>query len=91
MKIENAVNQANKEPANRFDFMGSKAGIALGQTNQTFRRGQFPSPHAQRNGIGKWHKRSKKIQLSLGSRFEKSVFDGGCPPSQFATLRFIPV
>src|SRR5437016_12490210 len=29
MKIENAVNQARKELANRFDFKGSNAGIAL--------------------------------------------------------------
>jgi len=29
MEIENAVNQANKELANRFDFRGSKASIEL--------------------------------------------------------------
>jgi hypothetical protein len=29
MEIENAVNQANKELANRFDFRGSKASIVL--------------------------------------------------------------
>jgi uncharacterized protein YajQ (UPF0234 family) len=29
MEIENAVNQANKELANRFDFKGSKASILL--------------------------------------------------------------
>jgi len=29
MEIENAVNQARKELANRFDFKGSNAGIAL--------------------------------------------------------------
>ena len=29
MEIENAVNQANKELANRFDFRGSKAAIVL--------------------------------------------------------------
>src|SRR4051812_30830311 len=29
MEIENAVNQANKELANRFDFKGSKAEIVL--------------------------------------------------------------
>ena len=29
MEIENAVNQANKELANRFDFKGSKAQIVL--------------------------------------------------------------
>ncbi len=29
MEIENAVNQANKELANRFDFKGAKAGIVL--------------------------------------------------------------
>lgn len=29
MEIENAVNQANKELANRFDFKGSKAAITL--------------------------------------------------------------
>lgn len=29
MEIENAVNQANKELASRFDFRGSKASIAL--------------------------------------------------------------
>jgi uncharacterized protein YajQ (UPF0234 family) len=29
MEIENAVNQANKELANRFDFKGSKAAIVL--------------------------------------------------------------
>src|SRR4051812_9287937 len=29
MEIENAVNQANKELANRFDFKGSKAEILL--------------------------------------------------------------
>ncbi len=29
MEIENAVNQANKELANRFDFRGSKASIIL--------------------------------------------------------------
>jgi uncharacterized protein YajQ (UPF0234 family) len=29
MEIENAVNQANKELANRFDFKGSKASIVL--------------------------------------------------------------
>jgi uncharacterized protein YajQ (UPF0234 family) len=29
MELENAVNQANKELANRFDFRGSKATIAL--------------------------------------------------------------
>jgi uncharacterized protein YajQ (UPF0234 family) len=29
MEIENAVNQANKELANRFDFKGVKAGIVL--------------------------------------------------------------
>ncbi|MBU6411300.1 MAG: DUF520 family protein [Verrucomicrobiota bacterium] len=27
MEIENAVHQARKEPANRFDFQGSKAEI----------------------------------------------------------------
>ena len=31
MEIENAVNQANKELANRFDFKGSKAAIVLDQ------------------------------------------------------------
>ena len=31
MEIENAVNQANKELANRFDFKGSKAEIKLGK------------------------------------------------------------
>ena len=29
MEVENAVNQAKKELANRFDFKGSKAGIVL--------------------------------------------------------------
>jgi len=29
MEVENAVNQAKKEPANRFDFKGSQAEIAL--------------------------------------------------------------
>ena len=29
MEVENAVNQARKELANRFDFKGSKAGIVL--------------------------------------------------------------
>lgn len=32
MEIENAVNQAKKELANRFDFKGSKAEIALEKT-----------------------------------------------------------
>ena len=32
MEIENAVNQANKELANRFDFKGSKAEIQLDKT-----------------------------------------------------------
>lgn len=32
MEIENAVNQARKELANRFDFKGSKAEIALEKT-----------------------------------------------------------
>jgi uncharacterized protein YajQ (UPF0234 family) len=32
MEIENAVNQATKELANRFDFLGSKASIGLEKT-----------------------------------------------------------
>ncbi len=32
MEIENAVNQAKKELANRFDFKGSKAEIVLEKT-----------------------------------------------------------
>ena len=34
MEIENAVNQANKELANRFDFKGSKSEIVL-EKNET--------------------------------------------------------
>ena len=32
MEVENAVNQAKKELANRFDFKGSKAEIVLEKT-----------------------------------------------------------
>ena len=35
MEIENAVNQAKKELANRFDFKGSKAEIVLEPTATT--------------------------------------------------------
>ena len=40
MEIENAVNQANKELANRFDFKGTKCGDrARKKRNQALRRG----------------------------------------------------
>ena len=55
MEIENAVNQAKKELANRFDFRGSKAEIALEYPNKfyigTFERTARFDAHLDKAGV----------------------------------------
>ena len=47
MEIENAVNQAKKELANRFDFKGSKAEITLDKKRVAFRPTDFMKTHSE--------------------------------------------
>src|SRR5215210_1557678 len=62
MEIENAVNQANKELANRFDFKGSKAEIVLEKNEiKLSAEDQFKIKALEEIVIGKLAKR----QISL--------------------------
>src|SRR6476620_1659668 len=62
MEIENAINQAKKELANRFDFKGSKAEIALEKSEITLTaEDQFKIKALEEIVIGKLAKR----QISL--------------------------
>src|SRR5580693_8787442 len=64
MEIENAVNQAKKELANRFDFKGSKAEIALEKNEiKLTAEDQFKITSLHEIVIGKLAKR----QISLKS------------------------
>jgi len=72
MEIENAVNQANKELANRFDFKGSAAQIKLEKTEiQLSAEDQFKIQALAEIVMGKLAKRS--ISLKSVERGEPDV------------------
>jgi uncharacterized protein YajQ (UPF0234 family) len=72
MEIENAVNQAKKELANRFDFKGTKAEIALEKDEiQLTAEDQFKMQALVEIVIGKLAKRS--ISLKNVERGEPDV------------------
>ena len=63
MEIENAVNQAKKELANRFDFKGSKAEIQLEKTDiKLTAEGQFKINTLHEIVIGKLAKRGISLK-----------------------------
>src|SRR3954467_12127760 len=63
MEIENAVNQAKKELANRFDFKGSNAEIALEKSEiKLSANDQFKIRALEEIGTGKLAKRSISIK-----------------------------
>src|SRR6266850_7074129 len=72
MEIENAVNQANKELANRFDFKGSKAEIALEKNEiKLSAEDQFKIKALQEIVMGKLAKR--QISLKNVEKIEPEV------------------
>jgi uncharacterized protein YajQ (UPF0234 family) len=63
MEIENAVNQARKELANRFDFKGSKAEIALEKNDITLTaEDQFKIKALEEMVIGKLARRQVSLK-----------------------------
>jgi uncharacterized protein YajQ (UPF0234 family) len=72
MEIENAVNQAKKELANRFDFKGSKAEIALEKNEiKLSAEDQFKIKALQEIVMGKLAKR--QISLKNVEKLEPDV------------------
>src|SRR5258705_830945 len=72
MEIENAVNQAKKELANRFDFKGSKAEIALEKNEiKLSAEDQFKIKALQEIVMGKLAKR--QISLKNVEKLEPEV------------------
>ncbi len=72
MEIENAVNQAKKELANRFDFKGSKADIVLEKNEiKLSAEDQFKIKALEEIVIGKLSKRS--ISLKSVERAEPEI------------------
>src|ERR1044071_6380918 len=63
MEIENAINQANKELANRFDFKGSKAEIVLDKNEITLSaEDQFKIKALEEIVIGKLARRQVSLK-----------------------------
>ncbi|MCI0747364.1 MAG: YajQ family cyclic di-GMP-binding protein [Verrucomicrobia subdivision 3 bacterium] len=72
MEIENAVNQAKKELANRFDFKGSKAEIALDKNEiKLTAEDQFKIKALQEIVMGKLAKR--QISLKNVEKLEPDI------------------
>jgi len=72
MEIENAVNQANKELANRFDFKGSKAEILLEKNEiKLSAEDQFKIKALEEIVVGKIAKR--QISLKSVERSEPEI------------------
>ena len=68
MEIENAVNQANKELANRFDFKGSNAQIVLEKTEI-----KGPVTHEYRDHYLGWLLLAM-VLLSVGEGLQMTVW-----------------
>jgi Uncharacterized protein conserved in bacteria len=78
MEVENAVNQAQKELANRFDFKGSKSSIELNKTDKKITLvadDDFKMKALKDILEGRFAKRSVSLK-SLDYKAEEKAFEG---------------
>jgi len=78
MEVENAVNQAQKELANRFDFKGSKSSIELNKTDKKITLvadDDFKMKALKDILEGRFAKRSVSLK-SLNYKVEEKAFEG---------------
>ncbi|MDR2191746.1 MAG: YajQ family cyclic di-GMP-binding protein [Endomicrobium sp.] len=78
MEVENAVNQAQKELANRFDFKGSKSSIELNKTEKKITLvadDDFKMKALKDILEGRFAKRSVSIK-SLNYKAQENAFEG---------------